>query len=579
MSPPVAETPTAARRPLVVQSDGSLLLETAAPGADDARDDLLRFAELVKSPEHLHTYRATPLSLWNAAAAGHDAASVLATLERHARFPVPASVRALVHAEAARWGRLRLLPAATPARLRLRLVESRDPGEPSSDGLARELSRRPELAGLLEAAGPGAFELEASRRGAVKLALARLGWPVLDAAGCDPGAPLALDLLETTRAGRPFALRPYQDDAVRALIGAGSGTVVLPCGSGKTIVGLAAIVAAGARTLIVAPGTSAARQWRDELLDKTTLAPADVVELSSESRARRPRSERALGSVTIATASLLAKKVGASFPHLEAVAREDWGLLVLDEVHLLPEPLLRFLESRQGTRRLGLTATLGREDGRERDVFALVGPRLSSVPWKLLERQGWIAEALCAEVRVPLSPAGRLAYLQASPRERPTLAAENPHKLSVLERLLERHAREPLLILGSHLDLLEQAAALANAPLVSGTSPAREREALFGEFRSGKLRRLVLSKVGSHAIDLPEASVAIQLSGTFGSRQEEAQRLGRILRPKQSGAKARFYALVSQGTVEEEHALRRQLFLTEQGYRYEVEDALGASSS
>jgi DNA excision repair protein ERCC-3 len=304
---------------------------------------------------------------------------------------------------------------------------------------------------------------------------------------------------------------------------------------------------------------------------------SELGELSSESVARKKtaleETGAALAPVTIAASSYLARHEAL----LEKLARESFGLLVIDEVHLLPEPLLRWLERVQHRRRLGLTATLGREDGRERphlgrDLFALVGPRLSSVPWKLLERQGWIAEALCAEVKVPLAPAARLAYLQAPAREQPLLAAENPAKLTVLERLLERHRREPLLVLGSHLDLLEQAAALANAPLVSGSSRARERESLFADFRSGKLRRLVLSKVGSHAVDLPEAQVAIQLSGTFGSRQEEAQRLGRILRPKESGAKARFYALVSEGTVEEEHAHRRQLFLTEQGYRYAHED-------
>lgn len=589
--------PSSALRPLVVQSNGDLLLETAVPGADEARDDLLRFAELVKSPEHLHTYRASPLSLWNAAALGETPASILASLERHARYPVPASVRSLVLAEASRWGRLRLARGGAGGLAPGELALEGPPDDLALVALARRavetvmresasgmrdsasVMRSPETGVRESASGmPAAasemretsLPLDAGHRGPLKLALAREGHPVRDAAGFEPGAPLAVSLREKTLAGAPLVLRPYQAQAARAFLEAGAGTVVLPCGSGKTVVGLAAIAGAGTRTLVLAPGTAAARQWRDELLDKTTLGPTDLAELSSESRARG-KADPALAPVTVAATSLLARS-----PELQdRLARADWGLLVLDEVHLLPATLLPFLERVQGRRRLGLTATLGRDgEERAREVFALVGPCLASVPWKVLEKQGWIAEALCAEVKVPLEPAARLAYLEAPPRERPLLAAENPRKLAVLEKLLARHAREPLLVLGSHRDLLEQAAALANAPLVSGDSRARERESLFREFRAGKIQRLVLSKVGSHAVDLPEATVAIQLSGTFGSRQEEAQRLGRVLRPKASGARARFYALVSLGTVEEEHAHRRQLFLTEQGYRYAIEDGL-----
>jgi DNA excision repair protein ERCC-3 len=516
----------APRRPLVVQTGGAVLLETAAPGADDARDALLPFAELEKSPEHVHTWRLTPLSLWNAAAAGETEATILAALERHARAPVPESVRALVRTETARWGRVRLTPS----------------GLSLDAELARELGPLPK------------------ERGPLKLALARQGWPAQDTLGLEAGAPLAVEL-------RPHvALRPYQREAVAAFEKSGAGTVVLPCGAGKTVVGLAAIASVRARTLVLATGTAAARQWRDELLDKTTLEPASVHELTAERRSTP-------GHVTLATYSLLARRPAA----LEAVAREDWGLVILDEVHLAPAAVLELLERLQGRRRLGLTATLARADGRDREVFALVGPRLHSVPWKALERSGWIAEALCTEVRVPLSPAGQLAYSQAPRRERPALAAENPEKLGRLERLLERHPREPLLILGSWLDQLEQAASLANAPLVSGSSGARERELAFADFRAGKLRRLVLSRIGSHAIDLPEAAVAIQLSGTFGSKQEEAQRLGRILRPKKGAGKALFYTLVTPGTVEEDWALERQLFLTEQGYRYEIEEPGSAS--
>jgi DNA excision repair protein ERCC-3 len=550
LSPTLVESP--APRPLVVQSDGSILLETAAPGADEARDALLRFAELVKSPEHVHTWRLSPLSLWNAAAAGDDAAAVAAALERHARFPVPASVLELVRRETARWGRIRLAPAGDALRLEL-------DASPETAALARELAQDPSLG--LAPDGAGGFSVARARRGALKQALVRRGWPVRDDAGLEPGPPLAVSLAPS------LALRPYQLEAVRAFeAGGGSGTIVLPCGAGKTVVGLAAIAASRARTLVVATGVAAARQWIQELLTKTTLTPLEVSELTGKTRGP-------LAPVTVATYSLLAHRSGGRFPHLERVAREEWGLVIFDEVHLLPAPVFRLAAELQARRRLGLTATLVREDGREGEVFSLVGPKRYSVPWKLLERSGWIAEALCTELKVPLPPDARLAYTRASRREQPALAAENPEKLSVLERLLARHEGEPTLVLGTYLDQLEEAAALANAPVILGATPARERTALLDAFRKGELPTLVLSRVGNHALDLPEASVAIQLSGTFGSRQEEAQRLGRILRPKKTGRKAHFYAVLSKDTVEEEYAAKRQLFLVEQGYRYEVRDA------
>jgi DNA excision repair protein ERCC-3 len=571
------ETAVAAtQRPVIVQSDFSILLETAAPGAEAARDDLLTFAELVKSPEHVHTYRITPLSLWNAASAGHGVPWIQDALARHSRFPVPENVRAVVREQGSRYGRLTLHARAGGLVLTA-----------SDDALAEEVWRHEKVKSFL-VARPSAREIvvRPDLRGHLKQALVKLGWPVEDLAGYAQGAPLALSLRERTLRGEPFSLRPYQEEAARIFYDQGSerggtGTIVLPCGSGKTVVGLAAIVAAGTRTLVLTTGTQAARQWRDEILDKTTLVEEDVLLLTGETTAARKKAgERGLGRVTVSTYQLLTHKQGERFPHMEAVQQADLGLVVYDEVHLLPAPVFRLTAELQARRRIGLTATLVREDGREDDVFSLVGPKRYDVPWKVLERAGWIAEAVCTEVRVPLHPSRSMEYATAPNTLRARVAAENPAKLPVLERLLARHAHEPVLVLGTYVEQIEAAGALADAPVITGKTPERKREELYRAFRQGEIRLLVLSKVGNYAIDLPEASVAVQISGNFGSRQEEAQRLGRILRPKKGGGTARFYSLVTRETVEQDFAMKRQLFLTEQGYRYEIQDvALGGGDA
>lgn len=565
---------SAAPRPVIVQSDYSILLEMAAAGAEDARDDLLRFAELVKSPEHVHTYRLTPLSLWNATAAGHDAKWVAETLERHSRFPVPQNVRAFILEQGSRYGRLAL--HARDGKLVLDVASKHLADELFRQDSIRKfvVSRRDEMS----------FFVEPGLRGNLKQALVKIGWPVADLAGYAEGGPLEVALRKTTRAGAPLELRPYQLEAAHAFYDAGSlrggtGVIVLPCGAGKTLVGIAAIVATRTRTLVVTTGTAAVRQWRAELLDKTTLEAEQVLELTGETTARRKKDKTsALGPVTVTTYQLLSHKGargagGDRYPHMEAVKEGDFGLIVFDEVHLLPAPVFRLTAELQARRRLGLTATLLREDGLEDDVFSLVGPKRHDVPWKVLERAGWIAEALCTEVRVGLHPSLKEAYATSKRRELPAIAGENPAKLPVLERLLARHANEPILVLGTYVDQLEDASIVVGAPVITGKTGAAERDRLYQRFRDGEIGVLILSRVGNYAIDLPEASVAIQLSGTFGSRQEEAQRLGRVLRPKEGGKRARFYSLVTRETVEEEFAMKRQLFLTEQGYRYEILDA------
>ncbi len=571
---PIIETkPRAPSGPVIIQSDYSILLEMAAPGADVARDDLLRFAELIRSPEHVHTYRLTPLSLWNAASAGHDAHAVLAALERHARFPVPQNVRAFVLEQGTRYGRIGL--------------RSRDAGlilDVATADLAEHLWKQDSIRKFVIARiDDVSFLVQPGLRGNLKQALIRIGWPVADTAGYVDGAPLDVALRETTLAGAKLELRPYQLEAANAFYDEGSarggtGVIVLPCGAGKTIVGIAAICAARTRTLVVTTGTAAARQWRSELLDKTTLAPEQVLELTGETTARRKKAAASgapvsFAPVTVTTYQLLAHKDGETYPHMDAVKTGDFGLIVYDEVHLLPAPVFRLTAELQSRRRLGLTATLLREDGCEDDVFSLVGPKRHDVPWKVLERSGWIAEALCTEVRVPLHPDHKSEYVNGKKKDLPRIAAENRAKLTVLARLLAAHADEPVLVLGTYVDQLHEAGLLLDAPVITGATKAADRDVLYQDFREGRLSVLVLSRVGNYAIDLPEAAVAIQISGTFGSRQEEAQRLGRVLRPKKGGKRARFYTLVTKETVEEDFAMKRQLFLTEQGYRYEVTDA------
>jgi DNA excision repair protein ERCC-3 len=546
--------------PLIVQSDKTLLLEVEHPDATACRMAIAPFAELERSPEHVHTYRLTPLGLWNARAAGHDAESVVDALLRFSRYPVPHALLVDVAETMDRYGRLQL--ANDPAHgLVLRGLDR---------AVLTEVAKSKKLAGML---GPrldaDTIVVHASERGRLKQALLKLGWPAEDLAGYVDGEahPIALD--QRGQAGpegvAAWSLRPYQQAALEHFWAAGSGVVVLPCGAGKTLVGAAAMAQASATTLILVTNTVAGRQWKRELIARTSLTEEEIGEYSGERKEIRP--------VTIATYQVLTTRRKGTFTHLDLFNARDWGLIVYDEVHLLPAPIFRFTADLQARRRLGLTATLIREDGREGDVFSLIGPKRYDAPWRDIESQGWIAPADCTEVRVTLTDAERMSYAIAEPEEQYRRAATARTKLPVVRALVERHRNEQVLVIGAYLDQLHELSEFLDAPIIQGQTTNREREKLFDAFRRGELSTLVLSKVGNFSIDLPEATVAIQVSGTFGSRQEEAQRLGRILRPKSDGRQAHFYTVVSRDTIDTDYAAHRQRFLAEQGYAYTIVDA------
>jgi len=547
--------------PLIVQGDHTILVEVASPRYAEARDQLVRFAELVKAPEHVHTYRVTPLSVWNARASGVTAAEIVETLRTLSKYPVPEHVATGIRDYASRYGRLKLLHDERG----LVLAANDAP-------LAEEVVRAKFVAPLLlERLSPLEFRIAPAARGEIKQALVKLGFPAEDLAGYTTGETLAFSLREVAASGLPFVLRPYQQDAVDAFHGGGdrggSGVVTLPCGAGKTIVGMAGMAVLQASTLILTTSITAVRQWIRELLDKTTLREDQIGEYSGLLKDVRP--------VTVATYQIMTWRQSeeAEFIHLSLFDSRNWGMIIYDEVHLLPAPVFRITASLQARRRLGLTATLVREDGREEDVFALIGPRKADVPWKVLEQQGWIATALCTEVRIPMPEDLKMHYAMAGERNKFRIASENPAKLAWVRRILERHPNEPALLIGMYLDQLQALAKPLGLPVITGTTPQGKRDQLFADFREGRLRVLAVSKVANFAVDLPEASLAIQVSGTFGSRQEEAQRLGRILRPKAAKNQAHFYSLVSSDTVEQDFALKRQLFLCEQGYAYAILDA------
>ena len=537
--------------PLIVQSDRTLLLEVDHELADECRRAVSPFAELERAPEHVHTYRVTPLALWNARAAGHDAEQVVDTLLSYSRYPVPHSLLVDITETMDRYGRLRLL--AHPAH---GLVL-----EASDRAVLEEVVRSRRIKPMLgPRLGDGTVAVHPSERGNLKQALIRLGWPAEDLAGYVDGEAHPIDLVEDG-----WRLRDYQRAAVDGFAAGGSGVVVLPCGAGKTVVGAAAMARVGATTLILVTNTVSVHQWRSELLRRTSLTPEEIGEYSGSRKEIRP--------VTIATYQVMASRRGGVHTHLELFEARDWGLVVYDEVHLLPAPVFRMTAGLQARRRLGLTATLVREDGREDDVFSLIGPKRYDAPWKEMENQGWIAPADCVEVRVALSESERLAYATADPEDRYRFCASTAAKTSVVRELVRRHAAERTLVIGSYLDQLDEIGAELGAPVVKGDTPVRERERLFDAFRSGELRLLVVSKVANFSVDLPEASVAVQISGSFGSRQEEAQRLGRVLRPKGDRRSARFYAVVARDTLDQDYAAHRQRFLAEQGYAYRVVDA------
>ncbi len=569
--------------PLIVQSDRSLVLHTVRAKMDGngrplrdeagrpvteehprytaARDALSSFAELEKSPDYLHTYRITPVSIWNAAALGLSAEDIMERLEEFSCVPVPRSVVTEIRTWLARYGCLRIERVTG----RFQLLSQDE--ESIEDVLGHESIRK-----LVQVDGAGRVWVAEHDRGSIKQALIKIGYPVDDRGGYVEGDPFAVVLRDRTLGGSAFALRPYQRAAAEGFYRGGSviggnGVIVLPCGAGKTVVGLQVMNLVGAKTLILTTNIVAVRQWRDEILDKTQVSPEDVGEYTGE--------EKTVCPVTITTYQMVTWRRSRTdeFEHFALFSRENWGLVIYDEVHLLPAPIFRVTAALQARRRLGLTATLVREDGKEDEVFCLIGPKRYDVPWKVLEGQGFIASALCTEVRVALDPRLRSTYAASDARAKFRVASENPAKIPVVKRLIQRHPEGRILIIGQYIDQLKELVRHLRAPLITGKTPTAERERLYASFRSGELRLLVVSKVGNFAIDLPDANVAIQISGTFGSRQEEAQRLGRILRPKSDGSAAAFYAVVTLGSRDQEFAQKRQLFLTEQGYSYEIVEA------
>ena len=548
--------------PLIVQGDRSILVEVDNPKYSVARDALAPFAELEKSPEHIHTYRLTPLSLWNAAAAGMTADEMVETLRQYSKFPLPTNLPTDIGELVGRYGRVQLVRDGD----RLRLVCADLP-------LLEELARQPKVRDYLgERVNPSSFAVEPAHRGVVKQALIAVGYPAEDLAGYTEGAALSMSLRTVGRSGMPFKVRDYQCDAAEIFyaggdVRGGSGVIVLPCGAGKTIVGLAAMALMQRSTLVLTTSITSVKQWHREILERTTLRDEDVAEYTGECKDIAP--------VTLATYQIITHRPNKDeeFPHFKLFDQRDWGLIIYDEVHLLPAPVFRVTAHIQARRRLGLTATLVREDGREADVFSLIGPKKYDVPWRELETRGWIAEATCTEIRVSLPESIRMEYAVAEWRDKYRIASENPGKEDIVGELLDRYQNSRVIIIGQYLRQLRQLRKRFDLPLITGQTSNSEREQLYDQFRKGETRHLILSKVGNFALDLPDANVLIQVSGTFGSRQEEAQRLGRILRPKTGGEVAHFYTLVTRDTRELDFAHHRQLFLTEQGYSYSILDS------
>ena len=553
------------QNPIIVQGDKSVLLEVNNPLYQEARDILSRFAELEKSPEYIHTYRISPLSLWNAASAGLAAEAIVAGLARYSKYPLPGNVEVDIREYIGRYGRVRLTRRDND----LLLTSDDIP-------LILELLRRKELKPyILNQEDDYTLRVDPAKRGHIKQALVNIGYPAEDLAGYVSGDSVSFDLRLMTNGGKPFALRHYQQEAGEVFYAdgaahGGSGVIVLPCGAGKTIVGMSVMNEMQCSTLILTPNTVSVRQWIDELLDKTTLTEDQIGEYSGQRKEIRP--------ITISTYQTMTyrkRKVprtapfNEQYPHFTLFNDHNWGLIVYDEVHLLPAPVFSITAELQARRRLGLTATLVREDGRQEDVFSLIGPKKYDVPWKDLERQGWIATADVVEVRIPLPHETRIEYATAPDRQKYRIAAENKDKFTVLDELLIKHHNDQVLIIGMYLEQLEKVARRYDLPLITGKTSVKKRRELYQKFKTGELSTLVVSKVGNFAIDLPNANVMVQISGTFGSRQEEAQRLGRILRPHDNSL-AHFYTIVTKDTVDQQYGANRQLFLTEQGYQYTI---------
>ena len=585
--------------PLIVQGDRTLLLDVHAPLANECRNELIPFAELERSPEHLHTYRLTPLSLWNATSAGLTPEDAVNVLEKYARYDVPQNISMWIKETAGRFGKLRLVPGpkiTVPVKASDILSEEKKSADiktieeqylylvANSRQVFLEIKANPQAKKLLEPCEYSpegiekpaeltddekkyCFQLKLTDRGTIKQILLNALWPVKDEVQLEDGEPLKLSLNSTTKNGKPFEIRNYQKEAANALIGnrgpgTGFGTIVLPCGAGKTIVGITIMDLLKTSTLIITTNISAVHQWIQELKDKTNLKDDQIAEYTGENKSLAP--------VTVATYQILTwrPEKDGPYPHFSIFTKRKWGLIIYDEVHMLPAPVFRVVAEVQAVRRVGLTATLVREDGCEGYVFSLVGPKRYDVPWKELEKSRWIASAECAEIRLDLPEEKEIDYAVASPREKHKLSSENPLKMEVTKQLIERFPEDKILVIGQYLAQLNEVAKLLKAPIITGKTPNTERDKIYKDFRDGKIHVLVVSKVANFAIDLPDASIAIQLSGTFGSRQEEAQRLGRILRPKER--KSRFFTLITRNTVEEDFGSNRQKFLAEQGYTYRI---------
>ena len=563
--------------PLIVQGDRSLLLDVHAPLAEECRNALIPFAELEKSPEHLHTYRLTPLSLWNAASAGFSADDAAAVLQKYARYDVPQSVIAWIKETASRFGKITLLAGPdieVPVKegSAEKIIEHYLYLKADSLPVYKEIFANHSVKKLLTASSDAnapehSFLIHLTDRGTIKQLLLQAGWPVKDQVALTDGEPLDVSLRQTTAAGQPLQIREYQIGAARALVGdkgpgTGFGTIVLPCGAGKTIVGMTIMDMLKTSTLIITTNISAVHQWIDELLDKTNLTRDQIAEYSGESKT--------IKQVTVATYQVLTWRPDKEgpYPHFSIFHERPWGLIIYDEVHMLPAPVFRVVADLQAVRRVGLTATLVREDGCEGYVFSLVGPKRYDVPWKELERDRWIATAECVEVRIDLPAYQEIDYAVAGTREKHKIASMNPEKLLVVSQIIKKFPDDKILVIGQYLQQLDEIVKELGCPIITGKTPTVERDRIYNDFREGKIRVLVVSKVANFAIDLPDASLAIQVSGTFGSRQEEAQRLGRILRPKER--KSRFFTLITRNTVEEEFGSNRQKFLAEQGYEYKI---------
>lgn len=548
--------------PLIIQSDFSLLLEVQNDYFEEVRNSISKFAELVKSPEYIHTYKISSLSLWNAAATGLKLEDILKNLDDYSKYEVPQNVIEEIKIIYKRFGLVEIHKLKGDDNNLVLFIKDAN--------VEKEIISIPKLKKfLVKKIDDRRYKISLFSRGDLKVSFFDYNIPVYDIAGYKEGKKLEIDLRKKTLAGKDLKIREYQKMASDAFYHSGTeygghGTVVLPCGSGKTIVGLDVMSKVRSYTLILTTSVAAVHQWINEILDKTYLTKDEVGEYTGDKKEIKP--------ITICTYQILVYRRSKedAFHHFEVFQAYDWGLIIYDEVHLLPAPVFKVTSGIQSKRRLGLTATLVREDNKEKDVFCLIGPKKYDTPWKVLEKQGWIAEAKCFEIKLPLEENVLMEYLISDQKAKFNIAARNSLKLEALKNILFKHKGQLILVIGHFIKQIEKAAEMLKAPLITGKTPNSEREVLYNKFKNREVDILVVSKVANFSIDLPDASVLIQLSGTYGSRQEEAQRLGRILRPKHNNT-SYFYSLVTQDSIEEQYSLKRQRFLAEQGYSYEID--------